>query len=93
MFKRHYKIGISAHIEEQKIEKMAFLIVTNWATLIVTNWATFAQLKKRQRGPVSSYYIWGPPFFLKKTAENPIFMVFFDKQPFQKNKRGPVSNY
>ena len=36
----------------------------------------------------------GSPLFLnKKSAETPIFIVFFDKQPFQKNKRGPVSNY
>ena len=36
----------------------------------------------------------GSPFFLiKKSAETPIFIVFFDKQHFQKNKRGPVSNY
>ena len=36
----------------------------------------------------------GSPFFLKqKSAETPIFIVFFEKQPFQKNKRGPVSNY
>ena len=73
---------------------MAILIVTNWATLIVTNWATFAQLKKRQRGPVSNYQKFWVPFFLKnKTAETPIFIVFFDKQPFQKIKRGPVGNY
>ena len=31
----------------------------------------------------------GSPFFLnKKSAETPIFIVFFEKQPFQKNKRG-----
>ena len=30
-------------------------MVTNRATLMVTNWATFAQLKKRQRGPVSNH--------------------------------------
>ena len=36
----------------------------------------------------------GPPFFLnKKSAETPIFIVFFEKQLFQKNKPGPVSNY
>ena len=36
----------------------------------------------------------GSPFFFeKKSAETPIFIVLFDKQPFQKNKRGPVSNY
>ena len=55
MFKKHYKIGISAHFKKQKIEKKAILIVTNWATLIVTNWATFVQLKNGQRGPVSNY--------------------------------------
>ena len=32
----------------------------------------------------------GPPFFLnKKSAETPIFIVLFDKQPFQKNKTWP----
>ena len=41
--------------KSKKIEKMAILIVTNWATLIVTNWATFVQLKNGQRGPVSNY--------------------------------------
>ena len=35
-----------------------------------------------------------PFFFLNKTiAETPILIVFFEKQLFQKNKRGPVSNY
>ena len=32
-------------------------------------------------------------FLNKKSAETPIFIEFFEKQPFQKNKRGPVSNY
>ena len=77
------------------MKKWPFLIVTNWATLIVTNWATFAELKKRQRGPVSNYSKFRVPFFFlnKESAETPYFLVFFDKQPFQKNKRGPVSNY
>ena len=34
-----------------------------------------------------------PSFFEQKSAETPIFIVFFEKQPFQKNKRDPVSNY
>ena len=54
--KKYYKIGISAHFQKQKSEKIwPFSIVTNWATLIVTNWATFVQLKNGQRGPVSNY--------------------------------------
>ena len=36
---------------------------------------------------------WVPFFFEPKICWNPIFIVFFEKQPFQKNKRGPVSNY
>ena len=35
----------------------------------------------------------GPLFLNKKSAETPLFILFFDKQHFQKNKRGPVSNY
>ena len=56
MFKKHYKNRyFSTSLKAKKMKKWPFLIVTNWATLIVTNWATFAQLKKRQRGPVSNY--------------------------------------
>ena len=36
----------------------------------------------------------GSPFFFEqKFCWNPYFIVFFEKQLFQKNKRGPVSNY
>ena len=36
----------------------------------------------------------GSPFlFEQKISWNPYFYSVFDKQPFQKNKRGPVSNY
>ena len=53
---KRYKNGyLSTFLKAKKWKKRPFLIVTNWATLIVTNWATFAQLKKRQRGPVSNY--------------------------------------
>ena len=31
-------------------------------------------------------------FFKKKSAETPIFIVFFDKQCFVKNKLGPDNN-
>ena len=38
--------------------------------------------------------ILGSPFFLNnKSAETPIFIAFFEKQFFQKNKRGPVINF
>ena len=70
-------------------------MVNNWAALMVNNWATFVPLKNRQRGPVINHYNFlFPPFFLKqKSAETPIFIVFFDKKLFQKNKRGPVINH
>ena len=69
-------------------------MVNNWATLMVNNWATFVPLKNRQRGPVIDHYNFGVPFFiLKKSAETPIFIVFFDKQLFPKNKRGPVIDH
>ena len=68
--------------------------VNNWATCKVNNWATFGPLKNRQRGPVINFANFGFPFFLnKKSAETPIFIVFFEKQFFQKNKRGPVINF
>ena len=36
----------------------------------------------------------GSPFFIEqKTAETPIFIVFFWQAAFSKNKSGPVSNY
>ena len=38
--------------------------------------------------------ILGSPFlFLKKSAETPIFIVFFEQHFFVKNKRGPVINF
>ena len=59
MFKKHCKIGISAHLKkkkEQKIgKKQAILMVNNWATLMVNNWATFVPHKNRQRGPVINH--------------------------------------
>ena len=69
--------------------------VNNWATCKVNNWATFGPLKNRQRGPVINFaQILGSLFlFLQKSAETPIFIVFFEKQFFIKNKRGPVINF
>ena len=69
-------------------------MVNNWATCKVNNWATFGPLKNRQRGPVINFANFGFPFFLNnKSAETPISIVFFEKQFFQKNKRGPVINF
>ena len=79
-------------------------MVNNWATCKVNNWATFGPLKNRQRGPVINFANFGFPFFLnEKSAETPIFIVFFEKQFFKKTnvaqlltlkwpKRGPVIN-
>ena len=69
-------------------------MVNNWAALMVNNWATFVPLKNRQRGPVMNHsnFLF-PLFFNKKSAETPIFIVFFDKELSQKNKRGPVINH
>ena len=72
---------------------MAILMVTNWTTLVVTNWATFVPLENRQSGPVSNHEKLRVPFLEKSAETPPIFIVFFDKQSFQKNKRGPVSNH
>ena len=68
--------------------------VNNWATCKVNNWATFGPLKNRQRGPVINFANFGFPFFIfKKICWNPYFIVFFEKQFFIKNKRGPVINF
>ena len=62
------------------MKKMTISKVNNWATCKVNNWATFGPLKNRQRGPVINFANFGFPFFIfKKSAETPIFIVFFEK--------------
>ena len=66
-------------------------MVANWATLMVTNWATFAQLKRRQRGPVSNHEKLRLLFL--KNLLKPHFYSAFWQTAFSKKQNGPASNH
>ena len=89
--KKNYKIGILAHVQQQKLQKSTFLRVILWSKLRVIIWSKLGALKKRKLGPDNNSQFFCAQFlFPKKCAETPIFIVFFGNQCFRANKLGPV---
>ena len=105
MFKNTVKIGISAHFSKQKNEKQWPFpkLITGPPAKLITG-PRLGHLKIGNVAQLLTLQILGSPFlFLKKSAETPIFIVFFEKQFFIKTnvaqlltlkwpKRGPVIN-
>ena len=80
MFKKHCKNRyFSTFLKAKNEKKMTISKVNNWATCKVNNWATFGPLKIGNVAQLLTLQILGSPFlFLKKSAETPIFIVFFE---------------
>ena len=86
MFKKHYKNRyFSTFLRAKKCKEGPFFMVNNWATLMVNKWGHVCATLKLATWP--SYWplkIARPFFCFEKSAGTPIFIVFFDKQPFRK---------
>ena len=75
-FKKHYKIGISAHFSKQKITKKwhfwKLLSGPSWKLLSGPSWL---RLKKRQLGPDNNFQNFcAQLFFSKKKGLKPLFL-------------------
>ena len=79
MFKNTIQIGISAHFQKQKEEKKwPFSKVVIRAKLMLLSGPSFLQHKNGQLGPDNNFGNFCAHFFFsKKSAEIPIFRVFF----------------
>ena len=72
MFKKHYKIGISALFKKQK-KKMTIFKVNNWAKLksiIGPSWGS----KKNQLGPIIDFENLRAFFLFAKNVLKPLFL-------------------
>ena len=79
MFKKHYKLGISALFKKQKKKnKMTIFKVNNWAKLKSIIGPSWGSKKKAQLGPIIDFENLRALFFIyKKCAETPYFYRFF----------------
>ena len=102
LFKKHFRIGISAHFWKQKNKTWPFFKAINWAKsrlLIGPSWGS----KRGQLGPVNNVENLRNVLFYFKMCWNPFLIVLCDKHCLFKTnlaqlitlkmaKLGPVNN-
>ena len=92
MFKKHYKIGISAHFQKQKKEKNDhFEGLLSGPSKGYYLGQVCCNIKMANLAQIITLQIFVHTFFSKKSAETPIFIVFFANS-VKKNKLGPDNN-
>ena len=90
MFKKHYKNRyFSKFLKAKKTKKMHFEVLLSGPSRCYYLGQVDCILKMTNLAQIITPQICARNFFLqKKSAETPIFIVFFDKQCFLKNKLG-----
>ena len=77
-FKKHNKIGISAHFLKQKdTNKLYFLKLLSGESWKLLSGPSWARLKKRQLGPDNNFHLFARNFLFSKNVLKPLFSQCF----------------